>query len=79
MIKRIGLACSFLLFNLLAHSQAYKKLHYKAVLIDTHNDVLSSAVLDGKDISHRIAEGHSDLDRFREGGVDIQFFSVFTG
>ncbi|MFC0771566.1 dipeptidase [Terrimonas alba] len=61
------------------YSQGYKKLHSKAVLIDTHNDVLSSAVLDGKDISHRIGEGHSDLDRFKLGGVDVQFFSVFTG
>lgn len=61
------------------HAQAYKKFHYGSIVIDTHNDVLSSAVLDGKDISHRIPEGHSDLDRFKEGGVDIQFFSVFTG
>ena len=61
------------------YSQAHKKIHSKATVIDTHNDVLSSAVLDGKDISHRISEGHSDLDRFKEGGVDVQFFSVFTG
>lgn len=61
------------------YSQSYKKIHSKAILIDTHNDVLSSAVLDGKDISHRISEGHSDLDRFKEGGVDVQFFSIFTG
>lgn len=67
------IACS------VGYSQAYRKLHSKAVLIDTHNDVLSSAVLDGHDISHRISQGHSDLDRFKEGGVDVQFFSVFTG
>ncbi|HUM65541.1 MAG TPA: dipeptidase [Chitinophagaceae bacterium] len=60
-------------------AQSYQKLHQKAVVVDTHNDVLSSAVLDGKDISNRIAEGHSDLVRFREGGVDLQFFSVYTG
>ena len=79
MIKKINLVAVFLLTGMLVNSQSYKKLHQKAVLIDTHNDVLSSAVLDGKDISHRIAEGHSDLDRFKEGGVDIQFFSVYTG
>jgi membrane dipeptidase len=54
------------------------KLHYKAVLVDTHNDILSAAMLEGKDISHRIPEGHSDLDRWKEGGVDVQFFSVWT-
>lgn len=62
-----------------ACSQAYQKVHHKAKLVDTHNDVLSSAVLDGKDISSRIPDGHSDLVRFKEGGVDVQFFSVFTG
>jgi len=60
-------------------SQSYQKIHRKAVLIDTHNDVLSESVLDGKDISNRLQEGHSDLVRFQEGGVDIQFFSVYTG
>jgi len=79
MIKKINLVCLVLLAGVTANSQSYNKLHQKAILVDTHNDVLSSAVLDGKDISHRIAEGHSDLPRFKEGGVDIQFFSVFTG
>ena len=71
--------CFFLLTCFLSFSQSYKKVHHKAILIDTHNDVLSSAVLDGKDISHQITEGHSDLDRFKKGGMDVQFFSVFTG
>ena len=59
-------------------AQASNKLHYKAVLVDTHNDVLSSSVLEGKDISHRLTTGQSDLDRWKEGGVDVQFFSVWT-
>lgn len=60
-------------------AQSSRKLHDKAVLADTHNDVLSSGVLDGIDISKRVKEGHSDLERWKEGGVDIQFFSVWTG
>src|SRR3990170_6263836 len=79
MIKKLCLACGILLTGIAVNSQSYKKIHQRAVLIDTHNDVLSSAVLDGKDISYRITEGHSDLDRFKEGGLDVQFFSVFTG
>lgn len=59
-------------------SPALNKLHQKAVLADTHNDVLSSQVLKGKHIAHRLKEGHSDLDRWKEGGVDVQFFSVWT-
>jgi membrane dipeptidase len=61
-----------------AKAQSSNKLHYKAVLVDTHNDVLSSSVLDGKDISHRLTTGHSDLDRWKEGGLDVQFFSIWT-
>ena len=60
-------------------AQSVKKFHNKAVVVDTHNDVLSSGVLDGIDISNRVKEGHSDLVRWKEGGLDVQFFSVWTG
>lgn len=68
----------FLLTAIISFSQSVKKIHYKATLVDTHNDILSSAMLEGMDISHRIKEGHSDLDRWKEGGLDVQFFSVWT-
>lgn len=61
------------------HAQNAKRLHKKAVVADGHNDVLSSAVLDGIDISNRVKEGHSDLVRWKEGGLDVQFFSIWTG
>ena len=60
-------------------SQSTSRIHRKAVLVDGHNDVLSSQVLDGVDISQRINVGHSDLVRWQEGGLDVQFFSVWTG
>lgn len=75
--------CVFLLLSLLtasiAMAQPAKKIHNKAILVDTHNDILSSGVLDGLDISKRQTEGHSDFPRWREGGLDVQFFSVWTG
>ena len=56
-----------------------KNFHDKSILADTHNDVLSSLVVDqGLDISNRLSTGHSDLVRLKEGGVDIQFFSIWT-
>jgi membrane dipeptidase len=75
---RLSLSVLLVLIIQLVQAQS-NKLHHKAILADTHNDILSSAMLDGKDISHRINEGHSDLDRWKEGGVDVQFFSVWTG
>jgi membrane dipeptidase len=62
-----------------ANPQGFKKLHDKAILVDTHNDVLTSLTLEGKNITNRLSEGHSDLYRFKEGGVDVQFFSIWTG
>lgn len=62
-----------------ALAQQTNKLHYSAILVDTHNDVLSSLTLGGQDISQRLNTGHSDLVRWKEGGLDVQFFSIFTG
>jgi membrane dipeptidase len=59
-------------------AQSTRKLHRKAVLVDTHNDVLSSSVLEGKDISQRLTTGQSDFERWKEGGLDVQFFSIWT-
>jgi membrane dipeptidase len=74
----------FILFSYLCFSsffsiaQSTTKLHKKAIVVDTHNDILSSSVLDGLDISKRLNTGHSDLVRWKEGGLDVQFFSVWT-
>jgi membrane dipeptidase len=75
-------AASFLfIFSVLSipvFAQDTMAIHRNAVLVDTHNDILSAAVLDGKDISHRLTVGQSDLDRWKEGGLDVQFFSIWT-
>jgi len=76
---KISLSLIFALFSSLCFSQSTAKLHKKAIVVDTHNDILSSSVLDGLDISKRLSTGHSDLVRWKEGGVDVQFFSVWTG
>ncbi|MFN3134841.1 MAG: dipeptidase [Candidatus Kryptonium sp.] len=55
----------------------YLKLHYDAIVADTHNDVLLRA-MDGEDISFETKRGHSDLVRLKKGGVDIQVFAVWV-
>lgn len=79
MKKLPALLSLFLSIAFIASAQSLSKLHSKAILADTHNDVLSSAVLGGINISNRVKEGHSDLVRWKEGGLDVQFFSVWTG
>lgn len=61
------------------NAQAYKKIHNDAIVVDTHNDILMKVVDQGfvfdQDLTGRT---HSDLDRFKKGGVDVQLFSVFS-
>jgi membrane dipeptidase len=78
MKKWLALLVFLFSISIIASSQTIRKLHFKAILVDTHNDVLSSQTLEGKDISHRLTTGHSDLDRWKEGGLDVQFFSIWT-
>ncbi len=59
-------------------AQPYHKLHQNAVVIDTHNDVLSTATMKGLAFDSNLkGKTHSDLQRMIDAGVDIQIFSVF--
>jgi membrane dipeptidase len=61
-------------------SQKYKKIHNKAVLVDTHNDFPSASI--EKKVSldaDLLGKTHTDLARLRAGGVDVQIFSIFCG
>lgn len=71
-------SCSLLLLSLTVSAQSYKEIHDEAIVIDTHNDVLSSATMKGLNIENDLSgKTHSDLARFKKGGVDIQVFSIF--
>ncbi len=60
------------------HGFAQKNFHEKSIVVDTHNDVLSSATLKGLNIEDDLSgKTHSDIARFHKGGVDIQIFSIF--
>src|SRR6266542_6521563 len=65
-------------FSLAASSQSYQKIHKKAIVIDTHNDVLSTVTMKGLNIENDLTgQSHSDIARFKKGGIDIQVFSIF--
>ena len=52
-------------------------LHFSSIVIDTHADT-TQRLLDGKfDIGERHADGHIDIPRMREGGLNAQFFSIW--
>lgn len=60
------------------YAQSYKKIHDKAIVVDTHNDILMKAadigVVFDRDLSGKT---HSDLYRWKKGGLDVQIFSVY--
>jgi membrane dipeptidase len=56
-----------------------RKLHFKSILVDTHNDILTSAIDEKVSFDQPLkGKTHSDLARFKEGGVDVEIFSVWS-
>lgn len=76
-------SCMLVVFFLLtatAHTQSYKKIHNKAILVDTHNDALSTLIGNGYSFDqHLDSKTHSDVYRMKKGGIDVQIFSIFCG
>jgi membrane dipeptidase len=68
--------CSFV--YMAKAQEDYKKLHKDILVVDGHNDVIISSILDGHDISNRLTTGHTDIPRLIEGGVDVQVFAVWS-
>ena len=66
------------LFTQICTAQRFQKIHAKAILIDTHNDILTKTVDDGYSMDANLkGKTHSDFARWKEGGLDVQIFSVF--
>lgn len=78
--KGIALCCLALpFFTAPLQAQDAAQIHRNALVFDTHNDVISASIMAGKDIGVRNGTGHTDLPRMREGGIDVQVFSVWCG
>lgn len=52
--------------------------HQDLLVVDGHNDALITSVMEGLNIGERIASGHTDIPRLKEGGVDVQVFAVWS-
>lgn len=59
-------------------AQPYKKIHRKAIVVDTHNDILMKAADKGIVFDQDLTgKTNSDLARWKKGGLDVQLFSVY--
>ena len=74
-MKQLLLAIT-LLWSIHVFGQS-SKLHNKAIVIDTHGDIISDQIRSGIDIGKRQAGGNFDLVRAKEGGLDVQVFSIW--
>src|SRR5215475_10929452 len=53
------------------------KLHFSSIVLDTHDDT-TQRLLSGKfDIAKRNPDGHIDIPRMKEGGLNAIFFSIW--
>ncbi len=67
-----------LLSSAVLQAQTYMKVHRKAIMADSHNDLLTAAIEKNVLIDQDLkGKTHSDLNRFKEAGVDLQIFSVW--
>ena len=77
-MKRLLFTCLSMVAVIVAYAQPSASFHRKAILIDTHNDILTTVVEDNVRVDSNLkGKTHSDLQRFKEGGVDIQIFSIW--
>lgn len=53
-------------------------IHRRAIAIDMHADTTQRLVDERLDIGGRLADGHLDAARMKEGGLDAQFFSIWV-
>jgi len=61
-----------------ASAQDYKKIHEDAILVDTHNDIITASFERGYSFDQDLrGKTNSDLKRMKEGGVDVQVFSIW--
>ncbi len=60
-------------------AQTPMEIHQQAILVDTHNDILSNELITKLDIGQRQTTGNFDLVRAKEGGLDAQVFSIWCG
>jgi membrane dipeptidase len=54
-----------------------KKLHFSSIVLDTHDDTTQRFFSKNYDIAKRNPDGHVDIPRMREGGMNGIFFSIW--
>jgi len=78
-MKKLLLLPLLLLLLTKISAQTPMEIHQRAILVDTHNDILSNELITRLDIGKLQSTGNLDLVRAKEGGLDAQVFSIWCG
>jgi len=54
-----------------------KQMHQKAIIFDGHCDTILEIMNHKRNLEKKSTDGHLDIPRMKEGGIDVQFFAVF--
>ena len=65
------------LISFFCTAQSAKQIHDKAIVVDTHGDILFNQIKSGIDIGKLQKTGNFDLVRAKQGGLDVQVFSIW--
>lgn len=68
---------SILIFHFSSFAQTAETIHQSAIVVDTHGDILFNQIKSGIDIGKLQPNGNFDLVRAKQGGLDVQFFSIW--
>ena len=58
-------------------SERARKLHFSSIVLDTHDDTTQRFFSKSFDLAKRNPDGHIDIPRMREGGMNAIFFSIW--
>ena len=66
------------LFLLITGGANAQDIHYKSIVVDTHNDCITACIEKKVSLDQDLTGiNHSDLKRMKTGGLDYQLFSVW--
>ncbi len=76
----LALTCTGL-FACLTPGDLARDLHFDSIVIDGHSDTTPKFEDSSWSFGdrHSVADGSMDLPRIREGGLDVQFWSIYMG
>lgn len=76
MKKQIALLAATMV-SLSVCAQTANEIHRKAIMVDTHGDILYNQIQSGIDVGKLQSSGNFDLVRAKQGGLDVQVFSIW--